>query len=349
MTDLSSSGQEPRPQDDESVGSLLRLVNPRPTLSTEQTARLKSAVRPHWQRQVGAGRIRRRMVWGGGLLAAAAALLLVVGLQPRNVGSPARDDRPEVFNSTFAHLEKATGPVTLRSGERSGVPLTVGDVVPTGGVVETAKGRAALRLASGLSLRLDRTSSVRLVSGTVSGTVVELTRGRLYIDSEGAPMGESVIEVRTPFGRVQDIGTQFEVRLGDASLRLRVREGRVRLIQEEETREAGAGEELRIAADGVSQRPMVVYGAPWAWVQEVASAPSFEGQTLDVFLAWVVRESGWRLLYAEESLAASAPTTVLHGPVEGMPPQRALEVALQATDLSHRLEDGVLIIESARR
>ena len=76
-------------------------------------------------------------------------------------------------------------------------------------------------------------------------------------------------------GVARDIGTRFEVRFNGSALRVRVRDGLVRLSQSRQSHDAGPGDELTLDGKGIVVRRLVpVYGASWAWA--VALARPFE-------------------------------------------------------------------------
>jgi ferric-dicitrate binding protein FerR (iron transport regulator) len=193
----------------------------------------------------------------------------------------------------------------------------------------------ALRLEGGASLRLDVDSNVRLVSTSV----IELRRGAVYLDSEGT----GTVAVHTPFGTVMEVGTQFEVRLLESAVRVRVREGAVRVA----SHRAEAGTELILQADGsVTRSRIAPYGPPWSWVVKAAPPIRIEGLTLAEVLKRVNRETGWTVRYEDPGLATSAGEIVVHGNVEPLAPDQALEVVLPGAGLEQRVGDGVLILRA---
>jgi hypothetical protein len=211
-----------------------------------------------------------------------------------------------------------------------------------------AEGQAALRLGGGSSLRLDAGSLLRLLGPST----VELARGAVYVDSGPTPSPGGAVAVRTRFGVATDVGTQFEVRLlgGEPSaLRLRVREGEVRLVRGETSHGAAAGVELTLAADGsVARRTVATHGEAWQWALRAAPPFAIEGRSLAEFLAWTARETGWRIEYSDPALAARAGSIVLHGSLGRLTPEEAPGVVLPGAGLSHRVEDGVLVVSEPR-
>ncbi|MGB6641298.1 MAG: FecR family protein, partial [Thermoanaerobaculia bacterium] len=201
--------------------------------------------------------------------------------------------------------------------------------------------RAALRLAGGPSLRLGYGTLVRFVSE--SDLILEA--GRIYLDSGALGEGESSISVRTPFGLVEDIGTQFEVDIREQGIKVRVREGLVTLDHEDRVFEAPAGVELTINDDGELTRGSVpIYGPQWDWILEIAPPFELEGSRLETFLGWVARETGWEMHYADSELQKATAGTILHGSITGLRPDQALEAVLPTCGLVFREEGGTVTI-----
>jgi FecR protein len=320
-----------RPED--MIGRLLDFAGPRPEAPADLLAEVKRRAHPVWRAKVEAhARARRRrdrVRW----LAAAAVLVLAAGIVywQRGRGAAA---------AATARVETALDADRLGTGR-----LAVGDLLAPGSEVETAAGGyAALRLAGGASLRLDAATRLRLESPAV----LALQRGAVYLDS--GPGRDGGIEVRTPLGVARDVGTQFEVRLGEGELRLRVREGEVALEVDATSHLVRAGGFLAVTGDGtvaIEDADAAGYGPAWRWVLD--AAPSFdpEGRTLGELLDWVARETGWQLRFADPALAQEARSARLHGSLAGLPPDQAAELVLPSSGLAYRLDGGTLIIERA--
>jgi FecR protein len=262
--DLHPVADRPNP-DDEAVIRLLQLAGHRPEIPAADTAIVKAAARAEWQRAVWAA--RRRTYWYhsvGGLLAAAAVVLVAF-----NAKLFQRADPPQ--GEPVATLELVAGQVMATVAGRELADLSPGQTLLAGSIVETglpgsAQGeqpRAALRLASGGSLRLDTGTRLQLLSRTT----LALERGAVYVDSGATPLSTS-LAISTPLGVARDIGTQFEVRLGAAAgpLEVRVREGRVLLSHHNTAREVEAGRALTVITDGQwVEREVSLHGPDWEW------------------------------------------------------------------------------------
>ena len=193
---------------------LLRAVGPRPEVPPDATAQAYSTALAAWQATVAEEAARKRRQYATVWLAA-AAILVTLGLIRWFPFVPSSTLSPP----TLAHVTWTTGEATCRDNDAS---LALHDPLPTGCILESNVGRIALRLEGGASLRLASNSQAQFIA---PGRV-ELLAGTLYIDKSAGPQ----VEVLTPFGVIRDIGTQFEVHLGEWEgppvVRVRVREGR---------------------------------------------------------------------------------------------------------------------------
>jgi FecR-like protein len=341
MDDESRAENDRQSAAGDDLAPLLHLAGRRPRLPEGEVAPIREAVREVFRRQARRTAIRRRIGWlGTGL---AAGLLLAVGLILRS---------PEIKVPVepIARLEMRTGDVGITDAAgRQVAPqsLFAGAVLTTGD-----RGRAAVRLPAGASLRIDAGSSVRFDSVRQ----VTLERGAVYLDSGAAAVPGHGIEIATALGSVRDVGTQFEARLlpgeshrqetAAAALRVRVREGRVLVGHGGKVHQARAGGELVVQADGGLRRAeFPIYGAGWEWVQRAAPTLAIEGATLADFLDWASREAGLRWRLAEPRSGNAPEGIILHGSIEGLTAEEALDVVLPGCGYRHRSAGGELWLE----
>jgi ferric-dicitrate binding protein FerR (iron transport regulator) len=324
-------------EEQDTVARLLRLAGPRPEVSEERARRVKAAVRLRWQGELQTR--RRRSRWWFGALAAAAGFLVALGLamQRARIPTPPGPALPVAFVDVVAGTGGLIAPArggTLR--------VAAGDPVPARSSVSTgADGRIALRLADGISIRMDHATRL----GIESARDVVLERGAVYVDK--AP-GGTPFQVRTGLGVLRDIGTQFEARVGDGVLRLRVREGVVILDRDAGAETAEAGIELTAEAGRRAlRRQIAVDGLGWGWTATVAPAFAIEGRRLPEFLRWASRETGWRLRFESAEVEESMRDVVLHGSVRGLGPEEALATVLPTCGLAFRIQEGTLHVNRA--
>jgi ferric-dicitrate binding protein FerR (iron transport regulator) len=277
---------------------------------------------------------RRGFALAAGLLAAAVGLWIA--------GSETR--APPAAAGTIA---VASGEVREKAGWLSGWrAMGGGDVVLAGRTLETGPGgRAALALPGGVSVRIDRGTRVAFVEPGL----LTLVRGALYVDSGAGQARLAQLRIETPAGAVRHVGTQYELRLFDSGMRLRVREGRVEFRATDGAVEQGRrGEQLVIFGDGRVQREATpLHDASWDWVAQTAPAVELEGMTLARFLAWAGRELGREISYAPAITEAELAAVVLHGSTEGLTPGEALQAVLATTSFRADRDDERIVI--ARR
>jgi ferric-dicitrate binding protein FerR (iron transport regulator) len=294
---------------DDAIAALVRLAGRRPPVPEDAARRVREAVHDEWMEAIGR---RKRTRWIGSAAVVAAAVATFVILQ-----------------MTIPQTQPAPQRVVVAGGETNGAVIYANDVyeVANGNTASLAWGKATLRLDGGTRVRI------------ASATELTLDRGAVYVDSN-----HSAVLIRTPIGSVRDIGTQFEVRLAEDRMRVRVREGRVDLQHGGATHSAEAGVELDAdALGGVTQHSIARSGAEWDWVVRAAPPIHLDGRTLSEVVASVTRDEGVNAVWFDET-ARNAASMRLHGDVP-LTPEEALDTALVASGLTSRTDGDRLIIK----
>jgi ferric-dicitrate binding protein FerR (iron transport regulator) len=307
------------------------------SLDPEALARMRGAVGQEWQNSVDVDRRsrlarRRRKRWVAIAAAAGLAAVTIAWL----VGSLAS---PVVFGS-IARLNGPDSDVRFMI-VRHHTPR-VGEALRTGETL-TTHGPALVSLAAGGTLRVAAASVIEIRSGTE----IRLTQGMIYVDKAPTPRRSDHLRVATAVGTLEHLGTQFEVLGSQQSVRVRVREGKVRLHGASAEVVAGAGTELLATPGGeVSRRPVATYGPDWQWVAALAPDFVIEDQSLLSFLEWVSRELGRHLEFATPKVRDIATRTILHGTVQGREPLEALADVLATTSLSYEIRGDTILVQA---
>jgi ferric-dicitrate binding protein FerR (iron transport regulator) len=169
--------------------------------------------------------------------------------------------------------------------------------------------------------------------------------GTIYVDS-GSRAG-SHVEVVTPAGTARDVGTQFELAVAGAALRLRVREGLVALDRGGRSLTGHAGEQIAIdGLGGISRAAIAPHDAAWQWAEAIAPMPDMDGRPAAELISWVARETGRRLAYESPLVEQRAGSVILHGDIRNLPPMAALEAMLVTTDLAVELEGDTMEVRA---
>jgi ferric-dicitrate binding protein FerR (iron transport regulator) len=320
------------------IGQLVRLAGRRPMPDDAQMARARAAALAEWSRLV-ERRSRSSRAW---VLTAAA---LAAGAAAIAVWLSARHQPVPVSPREIATVERLTGTLLVTSAGQSSRSGAVAARIGAGDRLETLDaGRAAFSLDGGISIRLDRGTTAALIDAAT----LELERGAVYVDTGTGYRGAG-LRVITPLGVVRHVGTQFEVRLEVAAIRVRVREGEVALDAAGHEWTSGAGESLLFAGGrGPERLGIATSGPEWNWIGEIARPFRLEGATVRSFLDWVSRESGWRWEYADPAMRARVDGIVLHGSIDGLLPEEALAAVLPTCGLTSRREGDRLVVTVAQ-
>jgi hypothetical protein len=324
---------------------LLRAAGELETPPPDLEARARAVVEARWRARVAAARPRRGPWMRLALpLAAGLAVTAAVVLWWGRSGS----DEGTTAERMVATAALVRGDVVSTAGKDAadGRPLAVGArLAATSRIVTGTGALAALALDDSTSLRLASETSVVL---RAAGRV-ELERGSIYVDRRHDPDEErrDPIEVITAFGVVHDLGTQFELAVSGDTMTTRVREGEVAVIAEGERHIASAGAELEWSASrGVVRREIASNAAAWSWVIEAAPAVDLEGWTLEQTMAWMARETGSVVTFADPALAARIGSERIDGELK-LQPGQALEIVPRLFGLTLRTEPGAIVLETA--
>jgi ferric-dicitrate binding protein FerR (iron transport regulator) len=325
--------------EEDQLAELIRLADGATSVPQDRAARVKGAVRSHWRTRVQRRR-RTRVVWTGAGLAAAAVLVVAVGLMLWSGIAEA-----PVQGHPVGQVVAVSGPAWARTQDAdtraSAAPVQVGQSVAVGLDLATGESRVALLMDGGTSVRLDRNTRLRLLSDAS----LALDAGTVYVDSGPADHAGRAIEIHTDAGRIRDIGTQFEVRVQEGAVRVRVREGKVVVDTPSDSHEVGMGGQIEMdPSGGVLRGEIATYGNDWDWIGAIAPMLSLEGRSARAFLDWASRERGWELRFTDEDVERSASSIVLSGSADGLTIEQALDAVLPTCRMAHQVENGVLLV-----
>jgi hypothetical protein len=303
------------PEEDEPIERTLQAGLSRTALTDEAYARMHAAVAAEWQTVVRARPRTPSRRWLAVVSGLAAALIVATVLV-------------SVFSKKQS-LGVIARPLELRS------TLSVGKVL-------VARAPVLVELRDGGSLRIAPGAQFEVTGADE----VFLRRGEIYTDLPPNIQRASTFVVRTPFGLVEHLGTQFDVAV-NGELRIRVREGSVRLRRGSQTETAVAGTELVVPRVGTpSRRSTATRGPEWSWVEALEPDYPIENRRLADFLQWAARETGARLHFQDEHAREVAERTRLHGSVQGLSATQALETVFATTSLRYNFEQDRIEVSS---
>jgi ferric-dicitrate binding protein FerR (iron transport regulator) len=309
--------------DDTGIEDLLREVGARNEPSADMMREVQAAVHAEWQTMLHERRARRRFVAVG----IAASALLAVGATMFGV----RYFEPGPIE--VAQITRIDGHLLVRPAAEAAREVSVAQSVSTGATIQTDdRSRAALKFGDAVSLRLDQGTIVKVAAADE----LVLTAGAVYIDSQAQNPQE--LTIRTDAGSVRHVGTQYEVRTHADDMVVSVREGRVMIANAAGTSSGVAGERIRVTPRGQIVRSTVAPHDPgWQWAARTAPQFDINEHTLAVFLDWVARETGRKVVYSSNAAQSAANALKLRGSIAGLDPDTALSAVLSTTQL-HRYQ-----------
>jgi transmembrane sensor len=327
------------PDPDRSIERLIKLAGERDMPTPEATERARLAAALSFQRMLdqqpqALPRRRFKAVLAYALAASLAAVASYFALQPPTNAPPVR----------VAHVAMLTGEaMLLESGLEN--PAHVASQVHAGTTLTTRDGRVALTLGDALSLRVDRQTRLRFDERDR----ITLLEGSFYVDSGGVN-AVPALRIETPAGTVRHVGTQFQVAVAGDTTRVRVREGRVLLTRESGTpTDIAPGDELKITGQRLQWRHgLASFGPDWEWSASIAPPLDIENRPLSEFLAWMIREHGWQLRYADETLQQRTHDIRLHGSLDQLDAAAMLERVSMVTGVPLSAREGVLSVGGAQ-
>jgi len=307
--------------DDTGIEDLLREVGARDEPSADAMREVEAAVHAEWQSMLQERRARRRFV----AIGVAASAVLAVGGAMFGV----RYFAPEPIE--VARITRIDGHLLVRPEAQAAREITVAQSVTTGETIQTDdRSRAALQWGDAVSLRLDQGTIVKVAAADE----LVLTAGAVYVDSQAENPQD--LTIRTDAGSVRHVGTQYEVRTHADDMVVSVREGRVMIANAAGTSSGVAGERIRVTPRGQIVRSTVPAHDPhWQWAARTAPQFDINDHTLAVFLEWVARETGRKVVYSSDEARSAASELKLRGSIAGLDPDTALSAVLSTTQL-HR-------------
>ena len=315
------------------IEQLLKEAGPRLEPPLDLMNEVRGAVYKEWQAETRHHTsIKSWLAIAATLLLAVAAGLWQCGLQEETV---------------LARMDRSTGVVELSLDNQAWVPVVLQAVKETeftqNMYLRTRQlSRLSITLVSGVNIRLDIDTTIQIQSLQA----IVLLDGAIYVDSGRHGSADSRIQIITRLGNATDLGTQFEVRLDQDAVQVRVREGIVNFSAPDTVYRTESGTSVELDNAGVATRGGTpAYDRSWAWVQSVAPQFTIDNHSLMDFLKWAARETGAELEFENAFAEATARRTILHGEMSGFTVEESLLAILATTDLEQvSAQPGVLLV-----
>jgi len=339
-----SDKQERTAGDDESFANLMKLAGERPEIPLSIESRVYHWVQEEWKNSTvepSAEKVyeKVRKIWRrDALKGTILRWLLPAGVAATAVIAMLTMSLPEPPVAQVAGtISRVVGSDPFSSEYPEGSSVHVGDVISTG----SGEG-VSLLLARNESLRVDENTQLRIVA-TDQFT---LLGGRVYADTGQFIFRDGGLKIATAFGLVTDVGTQFSVATTSKSLDVTVREGRVDVQNDSDRYAARMGERLTLVqGETAVLTELDTHDDYWDWIVPLTPEFDMSNKSLLDFLKWAARETGRDLQFESDESRMFAMRTDVHGSVEGLTPDEALEAILATTTVRYQIADGKILIE----
>ena len=328
---------KPGPPEDSEADQVLRDNLRVHALSPEALARIRRATEAEWRAEHVAPIAGRN--WVPYAAAATFALIAITSLLVLRTNPPTTST-----GLPLAQLVRAEAPGVMEmkswwreSAVNAGTELRAGQHFEArGDTLLTLRGGGNLRFAHGSRFEVLASDAVRLESG------------EMYVDiPPGSRETRSFVAV-TEAGEFRHLGTQFALAVNDGATRLRVREGRVQWQAAGSESMVDAGTEVMIDRDDVVTRHSIESaGAQWSWAEAMRPDFDIEDKPLAEFLDWVARETGRKLVIADDTTRLQVESIRMHGNVRGLEPLAALKGVMASTSLRLDLPAGTIRVSFA--
>lgn len=282
---------------------------------------------PRASQRVSGHRISRRAWFASAGLAASVLVggLMFTDLSRFFQSKPAERD---IVARVIALQGDATlGAATLAQAS----PIRAGEEVRTGN-----SGGVAVALANGSLVKIDRLTKVRFTNRED----MELIAGAVYFDSQE----KGNIRVHTSRGMASDIGTQFETRLSENELLVRVREGKVRVDQAQTAVYVASGQALQLTEGTARVTEIPADDEQWIWADSLDDNFSLANRSMAEILVWISRKEGWALRFQQEADQQRARQDIIRGRLSIGDSEEMLRQLSLISDMRFQLNDKTLLV-----
>lgn len=323
--------------DEQTIEQLIKLGGLQREVDPQCTERVRQRVFQVWlakqsqnspspespDRASGALRWNRRTWWGAlGMAAMLWAGVVMVGL-PRLL---------HVRGETVATVRSVMGTATAND-----VSFGSGSSLKTGDELSTDKsGAVVLALPNGSIVKIDKLTKLRFTGPED----IELFAGGIYFNS----FNQGHIRIHTTRGVASDIGTEFETRLLENELLVRVREGKVRVDQAKTAVYVASGQVLRLAQGTARITNIAVDDEYWIWADAMDDDFSLTSRSMAEILVWLAHKEGWSLIYEDAADQQRARQDVIHGRLNVVDGAQLLRQLSLISDMQFQLKNKILSV-----
>ncbi len=316
--------------DNQNIDELISTFGKRVMPDEQVMEKARLNVKTHWQASAKKQKRQRTrltlMRMAASFVALAAVLFFIKG---------------NVFNIQPVNMGKvlfAQGSVQISDDKLNWHSLELSESIQTDSWIKTQED-------SFINFALSDQSQIRLNANTTlhldSLMQINLLKGEIYHDADTQNALQLVI--KTPFGKVEHIGTRYAVTVNDSALIVKVRNGLVKLASDAITTTLEKGELLELNHQGqFVEKSITAYDDNWSWTKQAMSLAKINHQSLAQFVSWYAHENGLEVQW--NNLQNKAKHIELTGDFAQLSDEQLLKTVFLSTKFDFEINQGILAL-----
>ena len=197
---------------------------------------------------------------------------------------------------------------------------------------------ANITLADKSQLRINQNSQLHLLNSTE----IVLLKGEIYHDADMIHHSIPLL-IKTHLGDIQHIGTRYLINLTNKELNVAVRNGLVKINQNNNLQQITAGKQLTVDLSGNQSTTVIsAYDRKWHWTQSAAKPFEFEGHSLNEFILWYAHENGYTITWNQNETQTKR--VKLSANLQNLEQNQQIKTVFLATKFDYEINKGILSI-----
>jgi hypothetical protein len=197
---------------------------------------------------------------------------------------------------------------------------------------------ATLTLMDNSQLRINHNTQLQVLNASQ----ITLHNGGVYHDADNIS-NTNPLNISTSFGNIQHIGTRYIVNKTKSDLQISVRNGMVKVSNDDMIKQIASGKQLLVDSNGIqNEKDIYAYDALWNWTQDAGKPFQAKGKSLNDFIVWFAHENGYKIDW--NVLQSKTKKVQLTGNISGLSKSQQIKAIFLSTKFDYQINQGILSI-----